>query len=165
MSERVVKLNIPLGWPVDWDAPLITAAEALDLGIRVADLSVADALTGCRNWTGHADGGYGRVGFRGQLWLVHRLVYIVSNGPIGDLEIDHLCRNTYCCALSHLEAVPGVVNKKRAKAALTACKWGHEYTAENLLVDPRGHRRCRACNRRTLRLRQIRKARKPEVQP
>ncbi len=29
----------------------------------------------------------------------------------------------------------------------TKCKWGHEFTEENIYVDPRGRRRCRTCRR------------------
>ena len=33
-----------------------------------------------------------------------------------------------------------------AKAARTHCPHGHEYTAENTYIRPRGHRECRACH-------------------
>lgn len=47
----------------------------------------------------------------------HRAAYEDVHGPIPeDLEIDHLCRNPECSNVDHLEAVPHLVNKRRAAA-------------------------------------------------
>lgn len=47
--------------------------------------------------------GYGRQRWGGREWLVHRLAYMDSKGPIPEgLLIDHACRNPGCVRPSHL---------------------------------------------------------------
>jgi hypothetical protein len=120
-----------------------------------------DPATGCWLWTGSADVrgyGFGRYGERkadGRLRQVgtHRVAYEVVHGPIGSLQVDHLCRVPACCNPLHLEAVTCKENLLRgntfnaANAAKTHCPAGHEYAGDNLLVSQTGQRRCRACLR------------------
>lgn len=157
MSVRVVTTQAELDQAIADGVEEISASEAYGLAMRVAELSEIDKGTGCRLWTGSNDGRYGRVSFRDQLWMAHRLAYVVNYGPIPGLDVDHLCRNTFCVEVSHLEAVPHDVNVRRAAAFREACKWGHLWVPENTSITPRGHRRCRACNRREMRKRDIRR--------
>lgn len=125
------------------------------------------APNGCWEWTGavqpngyaHIDvsGGGGKQQFRG----VHRVVYELLVGPIPPgLHIDHLCRNRRCCNPAHLEPVTCRENLMRGDtlqahaAAKTHCLRGHPLSGENLMLDSRGHRQCRACKRRRSRERQ-----------
>ena len=111
--------------------------------------------------------GYGEFGVDGKVVYAHRWAYEYFVGPIPDgLDIDHVCHNDSGCELgfdcphrrcvnpNHLEAVPHHVNLARGNgntgainAAKTHCPQGHPYSGENLYVDPRGSRQCRACKR------------------
>ena len=96
---------------------------------------------------------------------VHRLVWIALRGPIPvGLQLDHLCRVRQCANPAHLEPVTPSVNVLRSTSprqiaernrtrglARTACRNGHEFTADNTGRDPDGHRVCRACAREATR--------------
>lgn len=119
--------------------------------------------SGCWRWTGQITReGYGRVWFGTRTWYVHRLTYTQGVGPIpAGLELDHLCRNRWCCNPEHLEAVTRSQNLRRSplvgrtNASPTHCPHGHEFTPENTRLVPytrvdgsRGaSRACRACRR------------------
>ena len=114
---------------------------------------------GCWLWLGCVDGG-GYGDFR--VWPVkvkaHRYAYELLVGPIPEgLQLDHLCRVRNCVNPKHLEPVTPKVNTRRGVGAavsrarlnaLTHCKHGHAFDAENTYVHPRtGFRTCRACRR------------------
>ncbi len=102
---------------------------------------------GCWLWqsTVHYKTGYGyfQVG-RKNAQLAHRVAYRALVGPIHEETLDHLCRVKHCCNPAHLEPVSQRVNVQRAKALVTHCPQGHEYTPENL-IPSRLARGCRAC--------------------
>jgi hypothetical protein len=102
---------------------------------------------GCWVWQGHvSSNGYGKMGYGGKAWYVHRLSYEIARGPIPlDLTIDHLCRNKRCVNPTHLETVPMLVNVARGNPLKTHCKRGHALTAENLYANKHGIRVCRLC--------------------
>jgi HNH endonuclease len=116
-----------------------------------------DQETGCWEFTGSRNRGraYGRIGWKGRLWLTHRVTYTLIIGPIPDnLEIDHLCKNPPCCNPAHLEAVTRSVNIQRGtqgdwraefELAKTHCPARHPYDAGNTYFTPSGHRQCRIC--------------------
>jgi len=102
--------------------------------------------SGCWLWLGRiAENGYGRYSGK----LAHRMMYELIVGPIPpDFDLDHLCRVRGCVNPDHLEPVTGDENARRAALAITHCKRGHSYTAENTYHRPTtGHRDCRACIR------------------
>ena len=120
-----------------------------------------DSPTGghCWEWIGWKESGYGRFNFggRGQKVQAHRFAYEVLVGPIPDgLDLDHRCRVRHCVNPNHLEPVTNAENHRRGmgmvvgglrQLAKTHCPREHEYSGENLYVDPKGrHRRCRACD-------------------
>lgn len=114
------------------------------------------APSGCWEWTGaRMPSGYGRIGWGSltdgtrETALAHRVSYTILRGPIPDgLQIDHLCRNRSCVRPDHLEPVTSATNNRRARAVATECPQGHPYAGENLYVDPRGNRQCKACRRK-----------------
>jgi hypothetical protein len=106
---------------------------------------------GCWLWTGSTnDNGYGKITIHHPVkktLSVHRLVYSLLVGPVPPgSELDHVCKTRTCCNPAHLEPVSHRENVLRTDAAhKTHCKHGHEFTPENTLLNPRGHRLCRAC--------------------
>ena len=124
----------------------------------LADRLYEDPKTGCWQWTrGRTGSGYGAYSFtfagRHRTYRVHRLVYELALGPIPDgLTLDHLCANRLCANPDHLEPVTAGENSRRKSAAITHCKWGHQFDEENTLRrthrDGTPQRVCIACERR-----------------
>jgi hypothetical protein len=86
---------------------------------------------------------------------VHRLFYWWFVGPIPEgLVCDHLCRVRHCINPIHIEAVTmkentarRVVTCKPGPPRNTHCKYGHEITGTNLIIES-GRPRCRTCRRK-----------------
>ena len=107
-----------------------------------------DPLTGCHNWTGYTDHGYGRVRINDTLYYVHRLAYESHVGPlVQGLVVDHTCNNRKCMNPEHLKQVTqrenilrgtGASARNARKGACPRC--GGEYTPQ---AD--GSRKCMAC--------------------
>lgn len=73
----------------------------------------------CLVWTGYCTAkGYGQVSYNGQMWGVHRLVWILTNGDT-ELCVLHTCYNPPCWNIEHLfvgtnyENVQDMVKKGR----------------------------------------------------
>lgn len=123
---------------------------------RLLDRMEKDPDTGCWNWQSSTNkGGYGIFNFKKRGTTAHRLLWETLFGEIDDdLDLDHLCRNRRCCNPQHLEPVTRHENIMRGdgpkctrerRAAITHCPRGHPYEADNLIIDRRGRRSCRAC--------------------
>ena len=99
---------------------------------------------GSRRRTGKAPNFYyyGQQWFDGRHWLVHRLFWVRSKGPVPrGKELDHVCRNKLCVNLEHLRAVTHRENmKNRAVCDKTHCKCG-----EVLTLNSKGYKICRKC--------------------
>lgn len=113
----------------------------------------------CWIWTARTNGrGYGMFFREGREVRAHRFALERVKGPIAPgLEVDHLCRNTLCVRPDHLEAVTHQENVRRGRfpeiarqrqLRKTHCPAGHRYAGFNLVVNIRGHRVCRTCQRR-----------------
>jgi hypothetical protein len=106
--------------------------------------------TPCWEWTAYIDPqGYGRVTFDGCSQSAHVLVYNILVGPVPTkLELDHLCRVTWCVRYNHLEAVTHAENIRRSPFFnLPDCINGHAYTEENTFINSVGYRECRICKK------------------
>lgn len=120
---------------------------------------IPEPNTGCWMWVGvrYVTTGYGKTvktkNNKSSYLLVHRVVYEHLKEKIPEnLEIDHLCRNRWCCNPDHLEAVTRQVNGLRGQsvpainARKTHCKNGHELVAPNIYPNSK-KRRCITCSR------------------
>lgn len=116
--------------------------------------SISADQSGCWLWTGsRTSAGYGRLHIAGIEIYAHRLVYMISVGPIAaGFHIDHLCRTPPCCNPEHLEPVTPRENTMRSPIAVasvnagkTQCSQGHLLSGSNLRVDAHGGRQCRTC--------------------
>lgn len=115
----------------------------------------------CWHWTGtQMNAGYGTFGKgsrnEGKV-LAHRwsFEYYVAEIPDGYV-VHHTCENKACVRPDHLEAIsrkqhaaehPPTENHWGAvERAMTHCKRGHEFTAENTRDNGMGGRKCRTCD-------------------
>lgn len=112
--------------------------------------------TGCWEWTGFCDRkGYAKIWNPGGNQYAHVVMYQLRVGPVpAGWEVDHLCNNTSCVRPTHLEAVTGAENTRRRDERLgnpsarkDHCKNGHPFSGDNLFINTKGHRVCRACSR------------------
>jgi hypothetical protein len=109
----------------------------------------------CWLWTASKSSeGYGKGKRLGVDFWAHRLACELTVGPISEgMTLDHLCRNPACVNAAHLEPVPSLVNVMRGfgvgvvNAAKVRCDRNHEFTPENTIYAPDGHRTCRICKR------------------
>lgn len=95
--------------------------------------------SGCWRWTAAIDTtGYGRFKLGDKIETAHRAAYLLFVGDVPDgLDLDHLCRNRWCCNPAHLEAVDRRTNLLRGNTLTAAHKAG---------VDC-GFEKCRSCKR------------------
>jgi len=111
----------------------------------------------CWRWTGFIDkGGYGRIREAGRdtpILYAHRVAYEFLIGSIPEgLQLDHLCRNKWCCNPQHLEPVTMTENLRRGDVPVRTrlvslvCPKGHP-RSENAYVWPKTGqlKMCRAC--------------------
>ncbi|NBO55533.1 MAG: HNH endonuclease [Actinobacteria bacterium] len=69
----------------------------------------------CWVWTAHRDAsGYGKFKIGGRKERAHRWIYETIHGELPEsVFLDHLCRNTACVRLSHLEPTTPEENTRR----------------------------------------------------
>ena len=129
---------------------------------RVASIKNRTRLDGqCWTYLGAKNEfGYAQTYYRGQRWMVHRLMYSLLVGPIPTgADLCHTCDNPACVNPDHLwpgtrqENMIDCVEKGRHRSsAKTHCMRGHEFTQDNTYVTKRGKRQCLACTRRRFRI-------------
>lgn len=117
---------------------------------------VVPELGRCWTWTASKDSqGYGQFGTGEGKKVIkaYRWAWENDGGEhVPRMHLDHLCRNPTCVRPSHLELVTHRENLMRGStipainAAKTHCPRGHEYSPDNVYLDPRrNHRHCRLC--------------------
>lgn len=124
--------------------------------------------SGCWIWMGGVGpNGYGSVWVNGGTKSIHRAMYEEIVGKIRrGFVIDHLCRVKCCCNPAHLEAVTQSENVLRGDSPAmqrarggshTNCPQGHEFSADNVYMNPNGSRECRICRAEGTRKRRAKK--------
>lgn len=80
--------------------------------------------TGCWRWTrSKTTAGYGHFHVGGHYYQAHRLLYVLTRGPVTTTAMDHLCRNRWCVNPAHLEPVSHRENIRRGRGTrLTPAK-------------------------------------------
>jgi hypothetical protein len=74
--------------------------------------------TGCWEWLGAKQRGYGVLRKSGKNILAHRHAYVEKKGPIPKgMFLDHICRNPACMNVNHLEVVTPAENVRRGNSA------------------------------------------------
>jgi hypothetical protein len=115
---------------------------------------------GCYVWTGATTKGYGMVQIGGHSYRVHQWVWENANGPLPlGHNLHHLCHNTRCRELSHLELLTasahwlehGLRGSAKVNHDKTHCKNDHPLDGDNLWVEKNGARHCKACRAETAR--------------
>jgi hypothetical protein len=117
---------------------------------RFWDKVVPSVNTDCLLWDGTiSPGGYGGFQLNGKKQYAHRVSYEMYVEEIPYMyEVDHLCRTRDCVNPEHLEAVTSAENTRRAKIPIyrkTHCKWGHEFTDDNIYWEGNA-RKCKHCH-------------------
>lgn len=156
-----------------WGRPLPNFAERLIAKIRVgAPPNSPDWTAGpCWIWTGCiSEKGYGHVrGLDGRVTRAHRLVFLLTKGPIPpNCEPDHVCRVRACVNPNHLQLVTHQENTLRSlgptaiNAQKTCCHNGHPFDRVWKRKDGRTERGCSICEKK--RLLKYRSPRNPQIQ-
>lgn len=119
--------------------------------------------SGCIHFTGPIckRTGYAKVGYKGQVHNAHRVLWILTHGPIPEgLQVCHSCDNRKCINLDHLWLGTAKQNHEdmikkgrwRSRSANspypnTHCIHGHELTPDNVyIVRSRPNvKSCRTC--------------------
>jgi HNH endonuclease len=106
--------------------------------------------------------GYGRIRLRGaggKLVAAHVFAYEIKYGSVPEgMELDHTCRNRWCCHPDHVEPVTHRTNVLRGAAPMAQihnsghCTRGHRFNEENTYFYKHGSRKgrvafCKVCKR------------------
>lgn len=99
--------------------------------------------------------GYTRIKINEKDIAVHRLMFYYYNGELNtNLTINHKCENRVCCNPQHLEQVTQKQNKQYSynihghpNSKKTHCPRGHEYSNKNLIINSKGSRLCKTCQK------------------
>lgn len=130
---------------------------------RIKRRIVVNEKTGCWDFIGKLNGGYGKIWdtARGYYRGAHLALYEELVGPVPKgKELDHTCRNKACVNPEHLEPVSHLENVRRGSAghvnrSVTHCPSGHPYEGDNLILTTyrssdglqRERRVCRLCRK------------------
>ena len=99
-----------------------------EMGRWIIEQVDIDPDSGCWIWPHTLDRmGYGRVGFQGKMWPVHRLTFSIFMGPLVEgLVLDHIaCISRACCNPSHLRQVSQAGNTQNRQALQSNNTSGH----------------------------------------
>jgi len=122
---------------------------------RFASKIVIHPTTGCHEWQGALNQGYGSFSIRNSTYPAHRVAYVQAHGePAPGMVIDHVCRNRRCvnAAGGHLRPLTAAENIRIGDAGRhgrekVLCPRGHALAGVNLIAGLLwAGRACRACD-------------------
>ena len=119
-----------------------------------------DCMTdGCHVWTSAKNNlGYGQFSYGGKSLRANRASFAIYNGNIPHgMHVCHRCDNPPCVNPAHLflgtasENMRDKIKKGRdINSSKTHCPQGHEYSGDNLYLNPnRKNRICKTCNKQS----------------
>lgn len=169
MAKRGCSTTIATETHIGMDVP-----DEIAYPLMLRRLAARARLTkaGCWEWTGAVmTNGYAQVSFRSRNTRVHRLMYVISRGPIPEgMDVLHSCDNPICFNPAHLSAgrdkqnIAESVTRGRRNTARkpygrgfpaprdrTHCIRDHALSGANLYMTPDGRRQCRACHHASVR--------------
>lgn len=109
---------------------------------------------GCVLWQGWCNRkGYAQSSYHGKPWALHRLIYTLKIGPIPPgMLACHTCDRRNCWNEAHLFLGTEADNNRDCgnkgrhhNSVKTHCKYGHEYTPENVYLKKGPGTLMRAC--------------------
>jgi hypothetical protein len=112
--------------------------------------------SGCHEWQGYvAPLGYGFVSYRSRSRVVHRLLWVLMNGPVPKkMDVCHTCDNRKCANIDHRWLGTRQQNLKDASSKgrvhcqkKTHCPKGHAYAEHGVRHGKDQWRHCRICAR------------------
>lgn len=113
----------------------------------------------CWLWTGCiSPQGYGQFSLNKHRWQAHIAAWHLLKGPVPDgICVLHKCNTRSCVNPDHLylgtqaDNARDLINTgyKPPGRQKNYCKHGHEFSGDNVYLDPQGHRRCRTCMHNT----------------
>ena len=114
--------------------------------------------SGCWEWQGALNYGYGIIGIKGKTPRAHRWIYEYFYGQFPEeLVINHICENKKCVNPLHLEAVTQrenmhyhIKNHGHPTKNKSNCVNGHALTEDNIIYLA-CRKRCRKCRINTQR--------------
>ena len=100
---------------------------------------------GCWEWNAvRHPKGYGIFWWNGKK-TAHRVIYLWKYGE-PNCDLHHVCERPWCVNPEHI--TPAAAGQPRHRGpSPNFCAHGHEFTAENTYINPRGERQCRECLR------------------
>ena len=118
---------------------------------RLEEKILPEPNTGCWLWTGAMTNGYGNFRDKFKVRAAHIAVYEYLVGQVPEnLELDHLCRNSWCVNPRHLEPVSHALNVQRGLRGnlhkFEVCNRGHEITVDNIYLH-KNTKMCLMCRR------------------
>lgn len=121
------------------------------------------ADSGCWEWSGaiRNPGGYAWINFRGKQVPAHRLMHLLTKGPVPEgKDCCHTCDNRKCCNPDHLwigsrqENLMDASRKGRIGCQQkTHCPKGHAYAEHGVRHGKNKWRKCTICVRARYRMR------------